>query len=123
VAADVLTGLPASTVAARFHRAVVAALVDVAEDARRDTGLSIVALGGGVFVNTIVVRLLRSALERRDFVVLLPRLVPPTDAGIALGQAMIGAARLAEHGLGPARNPASSRSPAPSGTPAPSGRE
>jgi len=100
VAADVLAGVAPPTVAARFHRAVVAGLVEVAQAAREQTGLRTVALGGGVFVNTIVVRELRSALEQRDFVVLVPRLVPPTDAGIALGQVMIGAARRAAGGDG-----------------------
>jgi hydrogenase maturation protein HypF len=83
----------------------VAGLVEAADAARAATGLGSVALGGGVFVNTIVVRLLRTALEARGFAVLLPRLVPPTDAGIALGQTVIGAARLAADGDVPAAPP------------------
>jgi hydrogenase maturation protein HypF len=105
VVADVLGGVRPAVVAARFHRAVVAGLVDVADAARAATGLQSVALGGGVFVNTIVLRLLRAALEARGFAVLIPRLVPPTDAGIALGQTVIGAARLAADGDVPGAPP------------------
>jgi hydrogenase maturation protein HypF len=94
VAADALAGVPAPVIAVRFHRAAVRALVSAADAARRDTGLTTVVLGGGVFVNTVVVGLLLPALQENGFDVLLPRTAPPTDAGIALGQVMIGAARL-----------------------------
>ena len=92
VAADVLAGVPAEQVAARFHAAVTALIVDLAEHCRERTGLDVVALGGGVFQNALLIGAAQPALSERGFTVLRPRLLPPNDGGIALGQLVIGAA-------------------------------
>ncbi|MEU7907710.1 carbamoyltransferase HypF [Actinoplanes sp. NPDC049118] len=91
VAADVLAGVPAAVVAARFHAAVTALIADLAELSRERTGLDIVALGGGVFQNTLLLDAARRALHERGFTVLLPRLLPPNDGGLALGQLVVSA--------------------------------
>jgi hydrogenase maturation protein HypF len=91
VAADVLAGVPAAVVAARFHAAVTALITDLAELCREQTGLDIVALGGGAFQNTLLIDAARRALHERGFTVLRPHLLPPNDGGIALGQLVVGA--------------------------------
>jgi len=92
VADQVRTGVPAAVIAARFHAAVAALIADLAQLCRRETGLEVVALGGGVFQNTLVVDAARLALRERGFTVLLPRLLPPNDGGLALGQLVVAAA-------------------------------
>ncbi|HEU4350031.1 MAG TPA: carbamoyltransferase HypF [Actinoplanes sp.] len=91
VAADMLAGVPAAVVAARFHAAVVTLIADLAVRCRAATGLDIVALGGGVFQNALLIGGAQHALRERGFTVLRPRLLPPNDGGIALGQLVIGA--------------------------------
>ena len=54
------------------------------------TGLSTVALVGGVFQNRVLVDLCESGLEAAGFEVLAAGLVPCNDGGIALGQAAVG---------------------------------
>jgi hydrogenase maturation protein HypF len=53
-----------------------------------------VALTGGSFANKILITTVNRLLLDSDFKVLLHRIVPPGDGGLALGQAVIAAARL-----------------------------
>jgi hydrogenase maturation protein HypF len=92
VAADVVAGVPAALVAARFHAAVADLITDLVIASRADTGLGVVALGGGVFANALLLGTVDRDLQDRGFTVLRPRLLPPNDGGIALGQLLIGAA-------------------------------
>jgi hydrogenase maturation protein HypF len=92
IVADLHAGVPVGEVAARFHAAVVTLIVTLAERTRRQTGLDVVALGGGVFQNTLLIDGAQHALHERGFTVLRPRLLPPNDGGIALGQLVIGSA-------------------------------
>jgi hydrogenase maturation protein HypF len=75
--------------AARFHRGVVAGLdAWVSRHAGR-IGLDTVALGGGCFMNAIIVRELTRRLEARGLRVLAARQVPANDGGLSLGQAWV----------------------------------
>ncbi|MGW8572637.1 carbamoyltransferase HypF [Streptomyces niveus] len=91
VVADVRAGVPPELIAARFHTAVAALTVDLAELFRHRTGLGVVALGGGVFQNAVLLEETQRALRAKDFTVLRPRLLPPNDGGIALGQLLVAA--------------------------------
>jgi hydrogenase maturation protein HypF len=91
IAADVLGGVPPATVAARFHASVIALIAGLAGRCREQTGLDVVALGGGVFQNALLVEGAERVLRDRGFTVLRPRLLPPNDGGIALGQLIVGA--------------------------------
>jgi len=54
-----------------------------------ETGITQVALSGGVFQNRLLMKLTPSALQREGFSVLTHHLVPCNDGGISLGQAVI----------------------------------
>ena len=88
---DVLGGTPTAIIAARFHHAVADLVADVALVLRDQTMINTVALSGGVFLNVLLTRLCVDRLLDRDFRVLRHSEVPPSDAGIALGQLVIGA--------------------------------
>jgi hydrogenase maturation protein HypF len=92
-AADVLHGVATGAVAARFHRGLAEGLVALVERARDGSGLSTVALSGGVAQNVVLSTLLADRLAARGFTVLTHSRVPPNDAGISLGQAVAAAAR------------------------------
>ncbi len=93
--ADLRAGVAVDAIAAGFHTAVAVAVGDAASAVRARTGLETVALSGGVFQNTLLAGLARRELESRRFTVLTHRHVPPNDGGLALGQAVVAAARAA----------------------------
>ena len=95
-ARDALAGEPAGVIGLRFHRAVVDGVAAVASRLRRRTGLEVVTLSGGVFANVLLTSWCAAALERDGFRVLRHRRVPPTDAGLALGQVAVLAHRATE---------------------------
>ncbi|HXH77574.1 carbamoyltransferase HypF [Nocardioides sp.] len=90
VVGDVRRGTPASDVAARFHAGVAVLVADLADHEKRHTGLDVVVLAGGVFQNALLLDSSTRVLEARGFTVLRPRLLPPHDGGIALGQILVG---------------------------------
>ncbi|MBM2613963.1 carbamoyltransferase HypF [Actinoplanes sp. LDG1-06] len=90
IASDVLGGVPAAVIGARFHAAVATLIAELAEYCRARNGIDVVALGGGVFQNALLLGLVEPLLGERGFTVLRPRLLPPNDGGIALGQIAIG---------------------------------
>jgi hydrogenase maturation protein HypF len=94
MAAEVSAGTDAATIAARFHNTVAAFLAASAVRARELTGLKIVALSGGCFANRRLSATLEAMLRQEGFEVLTHRDVPCNDGGIALGQAVVAAARL-----------------------------
>ena len=55
-------------------------------------GLDLVVLSGGVFQNRLLLERTWELLAERGLRVLVPRLLPPNDGGIAYGQAAIAAA-------------------------------
>lgn len=100
IVADVGRGVAVGSIAAGFHRAVAAVIVELAERVREATGLMTVALSGGVFQNALLAELAVQSLSRAGFETLLPRLVPPNDGGLALGQAFVALARRRHPGQG-----------------------
>ena len=68
VAADVRGGTPVNAMAAHFHMAVAELMAALASAVRRETGLTRVALSGGVFQNVTLVRLAEERLEAAGFV-------------------------------------------------------
>ncbi len=85
---------PVEDLAMLFHVNLAAAWAAAVEQAMLQTGLTKVALSGGVFCNELFVDLLTRRLERLGAQVLRHRHVPPNDGGIAFGQTAVAAARL-----------------------------
>jgi hydrogenase maturation protein HypF len=95
IVADLARGRPSGEVAGRFHRTIAAATLEVCRALRGVTGLDRVCLSGGVFQNDLLTSDLVARLETVGFHVFLPREVPVGDGGVALGQVLVAAARVA----------------------------
>ena len=91
-----LSGENISALAAAFHASLAVLIGRGCRAAREKTGVSAVALSGGVFQNTLLLRLVERDLREGGFEVLRHRLIPPNDGGLSLGQAVCAAARLME---------------------------
>ena len=87
---DLDAGVPLSIVARRFHDAVVDVIVTMAELIRATYGIGTVVLSGGVFMNRLVTEASLARLQHRGFTVALNRDLPPNDASISYGQAVLG---------------------------------
>jgi hydrogenase maturation protein HypF len=83
---DVLAGVPAAVVAARFQRGVVDLVAAALGRMREETGLGRATLSGGVFLNARLTAGCARSLEEDGFEVLRHHRVPASDAGLALGQ-------------------------------------
>jgi len=89
IAAEVLSGAEAGRVSARFHNTLAHMILESCKRIRERTGLTTVALSGGVFQNLYLTEKTVEVLEGGGFRVLTHSLVPPNDGGLALGQAVI----------------------------------
>ena len=91
---DLLDGVHASRISARFHNTIIAATVAMVREAAAALGSRTrpaVVLTGGCFQNAALAEGISRTLAS-DFSVYLHRQVPPGDGGIALGQAVVAAA-------------------------------
>ncbi|MHB1476194.1 MAG: carbamoyltransferase HypF [Coriobacteriia bacterium] len=93
---DVAAGVGAPVISARFHRAVVSAVVEVCVHLAPRLSVRQVALSGGVFMNRLVVRGVVLGLREAGLGPLTHLRLPANDGGVAFGQAIIARARLAE---------------------------
>ncbi|MEK7409445.1 MAG: carbamoyltransferase HypF [Acidobacteriota bacterium] len=89
VCGDVSRAVAPTRIAARFHNALANWIVEVAEQIRARH----VCLSGGVFQNGYLTERAAALLEERGCRVYTHERVPPNDGGIALGQAVLAAAR------------------------------
>jgi hydrogenase maturation protein HypF len=73
-----------------FHGTLAAGLVAlVMQTLDAHAGPRAIALGGGCVVNAALTKSLVDGFAARDVEVLLPRLAPAGDGGLALGQAWV----------------------------------
>jgi hydrogenase maturation protein HypF len=92
--ADLAERTPVSSVAARFHGGLARAVTAMVVELRGGhPGFDTVVLSGGCFQNRVLFEATVSGLESAGFTVLTHAAVPPNDGGLALGQAVIAAAR------------------------------
>ncbi|MBU0593672.1 MAG: carbamoyltransferase HypF [Gammaproteobacteria bacterium] len=75
--------------AALFHATLAQGLTKWVMQAAQQSGIKIVALGGGCFLNAILSRNLFNMLTEVGLTVLEARQVPPNDGGLSLGQAWV----------------------------------
>jgi hydrogenase maturation protein HypF len=90
---DLAAGVERGVIAARFHQGVVHAVVEQARALMTQHRFDTVALSGGVMQNRLIAEGLVEGLEGLGLRVLLPATLPTNDGGIALGQALVAAAR------------------------------
>jgi hydrogenase maturation protein HypF len=88
---DIANGTPVPLIAGRFHGGLAIAIARMVA-ALRVTGC--VALSGGVFQNKLLLEQVMRRLTAQGLDVLTHRLVPANDGGLALGQAVVAAARM-----------------------------
>ena len=84
-----LDGRSSEELAWDFHTGLARLIAAGAVKCREMTGIGCCALSGGVFQNTLLLKLCLQHLEKYGFKILRHHLVPPNDGGIALGQAAV----------------------------------
>ncbi len=80
-------------IAARIHHSLVDATVQILLGFSQQLGVDCVVLSGGVFQNRLLLEGVDGQLRQRGKTVLSPQGYPMNDGGVALGQAVVVAAR------------------------------
>ena len=91
---DILNARPIGEISARFHRTLISLFTDLSVQIGKEQKLKRVVLSGGVFQNAILLTGLTRALAEKNFKVYSHQQVPTNDGGIALGQAVVAAAKM-----------------------------
>lgn len=91
----IAAGEAAEVLALQVHDALARMAAEVAGAIARARGIDTVALGGGVFMNRLLLEQTRGLLEAESLQVIVPQRIPINDGGIAYGQAAVARARLA----------------------------
>ncbi len=86
---DMQSDVPVEVIAVRFHEAFVGLIAEAAELVRAAYGIDVVGLAGGVFMNRYLIEHTLSALQERGFTVALNKDLPPNDAAVSYGQAVL----------------------------------
>ena len=89
VVQDVKNQTPVPEISLKFHYTVAQIIVEMCRLIAEGSGVTQVALSGGVFQNRLLLKLATAALQREGFGVLTHHLVPCNDGGISLGQAVV----------------------------------
>ena len=87
---DLQAGIDKPLIALRFHEAVVRAILTLSETVRALYDINIVTLSGGVFMNRYLMERALFDLQNAGFTIALNRELPPNDASVSYGQAVIG---------------------------------
>jgi hydrogenase maturation protein HypF len=95
IAEERIRGKDPAAIAASFHRTVIGAITAMTEAIRKQTGLGKAVLSGGCFQNRVLLEGTVHELEKDGFEVFTHRMLPTNDGCIALGQAVVAAARVA----------------------------
>lgn len=90
---DLRRGTDTGQIAARFHNSVAEAVGLAALRRANSKAVATIILTGGVFQNRLLLRSVSRYLRANGLTVLCPSQLPANDGGVALGQAVISAAR------------------------------
>ncbi len=91
---DIRRGTALPILSARYHNGVAIMVCEVCDHIRQETGLNVVVLSGGVWQNMALLEQTVGVLRAEGFDVKTHHQIPTNDGGIALGQAVIGAANI-----------------------------
>jgi hydrogenase maturation protein HypF len=94
VAQDADAGMAPSQIARRFQTTLTEMICAICEKIRSVSGVDVVVLSGGVFMNVLLSSEATDLLTREQFRVYRHRLVPPNDGGLSLGQVAVAASQL-----------------------------
>lgn len=94
--ADLAAGVNRSVIAARFHQGLAASVVSLACRLAAEHAVDTIVLGGGVFQNRLLLEGVAQRCRDQELKVLAAEKIPLNDGGIAMGQAVVTAARLSE---------------------------
>jgi hydrogenase maturation protein HypF len=86
---DLRQDISKGRISVKFHNTIAQMTDEMCRLTADDTGITQVALSGGVFQNRLLLRKTVSLLESDGFQVFTHRQVPCNDGGISLGQAVI----------------------------------
>jgi len=86
---DLQQGVSRGRISVKFHNTVAGMINEMCRLIADETGITQVALSGGVFQNRLLLREAVGLLESSDFQVFAHRQVPCNDGGVSLGQAVI----------------------------------
>jgi hydrogenase maturation protein HypF len=86
---DVRNKTPLPIISLKFHKTVARIITEVCLLISEESGITQIALSGGVFQNHLLLTLSSTELLREGFTILTHHLVPCNDGGISLGQAVI----------------------------------
>ena len=86
---DLKQGTPPGQISLKFHNTVAHMINNMCQAIASGTGITQVALSGGVFQNRLLLRKTVNRLQSNGFQVLTHKQVPCNDGGISLGQAII----------------------------------
>ena len=89
IIADIHNKIDHKIIAARFHRTIIDITLAAAKIIRKETGINIVVLSGGVMQNAVLLSNLLSLLKKNNFTVFSSGCIPSNDGSIAVGQIMI----------------------------------
>jgi hydrogenase maturation protein HypF len=93
-------GRGAAELAAVFHESLAAAVAAACDELAESTGVTRVALSGGVFQNALLLARTAALLREQRLSVYVNHAVPANDGGVSLGQAFVATSRLAAHSQG-----------------------
>ena len=100
---DLILKTPIEVISARFHKGlakIIVTMIKKLSTKNEERWINDVALSGGVFQNKIILEQVIARLEKDNFNVLTHQNVPANDGGLALGQAVIAAARYIKNNKG-----------------------
>jgi hydrogenase maturation protein HypF len=92
IIADLASGVPVATIAARAHNALAHATAAACATAADRSQTDVVVLSGGVFQNRLLLEACTNDLTARGLRVRHPERLPCNDGGISYGQAAVAAA-------------------------------
>lgn len=94
IIADRFNNKPAGIISAKFHNTVINFTSDLCIKIRNKTSINSVALSGGVFQNSYLLKSTIERLKKEGFEVYAHKDIPANDGGVSLGQIVIANAKI-----------------------------
>jgi len=89
IATDIQNKVSQEIIAQKFHNTIVEFTLASVLNIRRSSSLNKVVLSGGVMQNSILFNNIIQKLEKNNFTVIRPVIIPPNDGSISMGQVVI----------------------------------